>query len=297
MRTDAQIGLMKTFFIVTKAEYPSFSNIIRISFGLVLFGAFIMYFFNNTILAGIVLILLGLVLFGMWIKPYLRDRQLYYKRPSEDQMDTWLIEDLNKTIKGTAIEKLRLNKNTLELENFLIIPYPIYWAEPGIDEEAILKRTSENGITYYSVWNVQVIALTKNYISYYTCTYDWINNLVINERTNEFFYDDISSVKNDMQIIERSLKGKTYVDGDGKQLPPDKLTATVFKVLNMSTDSLEVITNLAEMGHSPNIVVSLEKAVQALRIILRKRRYDEEQEPIIVEKNDDDETDENHTNA
>ena len=39
MRSDSQTGLMKTYFIVNKAEYPSFSNIIRISFGLVLFGA------------------------------------------------------------------------------------------------------------------------------------------------------------------------------------------------------------------------------------------------------------------
>jgi len=119
-------------------------------------------------------------------------------------------------------------------------------------------------------------------------TYDWVNNLVINERTNEFFYDDISSVKNDIKIIERYLKDKEYVDEDGKPTAPDKLTATVFKVTNMSTDSLKVITNIAEMKQSPNLVVNLEKAVQALRIILRKRRYDEEQEPIIVEKEDED---------
>ena len=90
-----------------------------------------------------------------------------------------------------------------------------------------------------------------------------------------------------MKMIERYLKGKDYVDEDGKPTAPDKLTATVFKVTNMSTDSLKVITNIAGMGHSPNLVVNLEKAVQALRIILRKRRYDEEQDPIIVEKEEE----------
>jgi len=288
MRTDTRTALMKIYFIVNKAEYPSFSNIIRISFGFVLFGSAIMYFFNNTILAGIAFILTGLTLFGIWIHPYFRDQRLFKARPSEEQMNNWLIEDLNQVIKEIAIKKLRLNTSTLELKNFLIVPYPVYWNEPGLKEETILKKTTGNETISYSIWNVQVIALTKNYISYFTCTYDWVNNLVINERTNEFFYDDISSVKNDIKIIERYLKDKEYVDEDGKPTAPDKLTATVFKVTNMSTDSLKVITNIAEMKQSPNLVVNLEKAVQALRIILRKRRYDEEQEPIIVEKEDED---------
>jgi len=284
MRSDTQTGLMHTYFVVHKAEYPSFSIIIRISFGLALFGVFIMFSFNNTILAGLAFILVGLTLFGLWIKPYFRDQRLYNARPSEEQMNNWFIEDLNKVIKETAINKLRLNIGTLELKNFLIVPYPVYWQEPGLDESIILKRPSENGTMSYSVWNVQVIALTQNYISYYTCTYDWLNNMLINERTNEFFYDDISSVKNDMEMIERHFVDKEYIDEEGKPTAPDKLVTSVFKVTNMSSDSLNVITNIQQMGHSANLIVNLEKAVQALRIILRKRRYDEDQDPIIVEK-------------
>ncbi len=292
MRTDTRTGLMQTYFVVHKAEYPSFSNIIRISFGLALFGVFIMFSFNNTILAGLAFILVGLTLFGLWIKPYFRDLRLYNARPSEEQMNNWLIEDLNTVIKETAINKLRLNIGTLELKNFLIVPYPVYWQEPGLDESVILKRPSENGTISYSVWNVQVIALTKNYISYFTCTYDWLNNTIINERTNEFFYDDISSVKNDMETIKRYLHAKEYIDEEGKPTAPDRLTTSVFKVTNMSSDSLDVITNIPQMGHSPNLIVSLEKAVQALRIILRKRRYDEEQDPIIIEKEEEPKTEE-----
>lgn len=283
MRTDERTAQMHSYFVIDKAEYPKLSNIIRISAGLILFGIFIIFSFNNTILAGTFLILLGISLFWFWIKPYFRDLRSFKERPTEEQMNNWLVEDLNEVIKKTAIDKLRLNVSTLELKNFLIVPYPVYWKEPGLAEESILKRTSETGTTSYSAWNVQVVALTKNYISYYTCSYDWLNNLIINERTNEFFYDDISSVKNDMEIIERKFVDKEYVDDDGNPTAADKLTAAVFRVTNMSTDSLDVITNIAEMGHSQNLIVNLEKAVQALRIILRKRRYDEEQDPIIVE--------------
>lgn len=291
MRTDEQTAQMRSYFVVDKAEYPKLSNIIRISAGLILFGIFIMLSFNNTTLAGTALILLGIGLFLFWIKPYFRDLRAFKERPSEEQINNWLIEDLNEVIKKTAIDKLKLSTGTLELKNFLIVPYPVYWQVPGLDEENILKRTTETGATAYSVWNVQVVALTKNYISYYTCSYDWLNNSIVNERTNEFFYDDISSVKNDMEIIERKFVDKEYVDDDGNATAADKLTATVFKVTNMSTDSLDVITNIAEMGHSPNLIVNLEKAVQALRIILRKRRYDEEQDPIIVEPPEEEEID------
>ena len=87
-----------------------------------------------------------------------------------------------------------------------------------------------------------------------------------------------------MELIERYFVDKEYTDEDGNQSPPEKLSATVFKVTNISSDTLNVITNIPQMGNSPNLKVDLEKAVQALRIILRKRRYGEEQDPIIVEK-------------
>ena len=287
MRTDLRTGLMKKYFTVYSAEYPKFSNIIRISFGLILFGSFIMYAFENTIIAGTIFMLLGVTLFFLWIKPYFRDRKLFSERPSDEQIKNWFIEDLNEVIKKTAINKLRLNIKTLKPEHFLLVPYPVYWETPGVDKSVILRRMNSTGNFAYCVWNVQVLALTENYISFYTCTYDWLNNNIINERSNEFFYDDISSVKNDMKTISRYWVNKEYIDEEGNKKDADKLTASIFKVTNMSNDSLKVITNIVETNHSLEFVVSLEKAVQALRLILRKRRYNEEQEPVIIEKEEE----------
>ena len=287
MRTDTQTESMQNYFMVHESGSPSSSRISQVGLALALFGIFIIFSFNNTVLVGTVLILTGLTLFGIWIKPYFQNKNLYKTRPSEEQMNNWLIKDLNHVIKETAIKKLRLNIDTFELKNFIIVPYPVYWEEPGLNEADLLQRTSENGNISYSVWNVQVIALTKNYISYYSCTYDWLNNLIVNEQTNEFFYDDISSVKNDQRIIDRYLKDSKQFDEGNRQTIPNKLTATVFEVTNISSDSLKVITNIDEMGHSPNLIVDLEKVVQVLRLILRKHRYNEEQEPIVVEKEEE----------
>jgi len=293
MRTDLRTELMRKYFLVYNAEYPTFSNIIRVSLGLILFGSFIMYAFENTEIAGTILMILGASLFFLWIKPYFRDLRLFRERPADEQIKNWFIEDLNEVIKKTAIEKLRLNMKTLKPEHFLLVPYPVFWEIHGIDKSLMLRRMNNTGNFAYSVWNVQVLALTENYISFYNCTYDWLNNNIINEKTNEFFYDDISSVKNDMKTISRYLADKEYIDEEGNKLDADKLTASIFKVTNMSNDSLKVITNIVETNHSPEFVVNLEKAVQALRLILRKRRYNEEQEPIIIDKTEKTENDTN----
>lgn len=268
---------MRKYFTVYNAEYPSFSNIIRISLGMVLFGIFIMSYFNNTILAGIVFIMVGLSLFVLWIRPYFRDVRLFNERPHVQLMYRWLVEDLNQKIKERASSVLRLNMKDLRAENFLIVPYPLYWREAGIDETIIFRRETEENNFMYTVWKVQVIALTKNYISFFNCTYDWINDVIFNERTNEFFYDDISSVKNDVTTLSQKLLDQEEEEEE------KRLTAFEFKVTNMSSDSLSVITKIPELKYSPSLEVSLEKAVQALRITLRNRRYDEEQDPIILE--------------
>ncbi len=288
MRTPERVDLMKKYFTIYGAEYPSFSNIIRISLGLVLAGTFIMYTFKNTLLVGLILILFGLSLFAIWIRPYFRDVKLYKERPLIQHMYNWLLGDLNKKIKERAIETLRLNMKDLRAENFLIIPYPVYWAEPGVNPDVIKRRDTEEGHYIYSVWKVQVVALTKNYISFYNCIYDWMNDIIINERTNEFFYDDISSVKNDVKSIE-----KRFIDQEEEDTENKKLTTFVFEVTNMSSDTLSVITKIPELKYSPTLEVNLEKAVQALRITLRKRRYDEDQDPIILEVEDTTKEDEN----
>jgi hypothetical protein len=282
MRTPERTAAIRKYFTAFPAEFPSFSFILKTSLFFFLLGALVLFFFQNTIFAGIVLIFFAIGLLWLWIKPYIRDKKLFQERPPLEDMYKWLINDLHTRIKERATEVLRLNINTLIPENFMIVHYPIYWEEPGIKPEDILKRATEEENILYSIIRVQVIALTKNYISFFGCNYDWLNDLIIGEHTNEFFYVDITSVKNDFELISRKLIGE-------EEAKP--LNALVFKLTNMSSDNLTVITKIPELNYSPKLEVSLERAIQALRIILRKRRFDEDQEPIIIKpENEDNET-------
>lgn len=278
MRTPERVTLMRKYFTIFRAEYPRFSNIIKVALVAVLFGLFIIYAFNNTLIAGIISIIFGISLAVIWIRPFFKDKVVFRERPSIKQMYNWLLADINEKVKDRACDVLRLNMKDLRRENFLIVPYPIFWNEPGIAPELIQRRDTEDGNFIYSMWQIQVIALSKNYISFFNCAYDWLNDEILNERTNEFFYDDIASVKNDIRKVERR-----FIDQDAEDETNQQLSEYIFAITNMSSDSHYVITKIPEMGYSPLLEVDIEKAVQALRITLRQRRYNEEQDPIILE--------------
>ncbi len=278
MRTPERVTLMKRYFTVFKAGYPGFTNIIKVALSAIVFGIFIMYAFKNTMIAGLISIAFGISLGIIWIRPFFKGKVIFKDRPTAKQMYNWLLADLNEKVKERACDVLKLNMKDLRSENFLIVPYPIFWNETGVKPELIQRRLTEEGDFIYSVWHVQVIALSKHYISFFNCTYDWVNDTLINEKTNEFFYDDIASVKNDIVKVE-----KRFVDQDTEDTSKIELTEHIFAITNMSSDSYSVITKIPEMAYSPKLEVNIEKAVQALRITLRQRRYNEEQDPIIME--------------
>jgi len=86
----------------------------------------------------------------------------------------------------------------------------------------------------YSVWSLTVILLTKNYLAIYECTYNWINDTWVNDKTHEFFYKDVVSVK----TATESLDVGHDLFGEGGKLEK----AQMFQLM-LSGDSVKVITN------------------------------------------------------
>jgi hypothetical protein len=267
MRTEERALAMKKYFTAFPAKVPKASLLLKTGFGLIIFGIFIMNFFKNTGIAGYILICIGLFLIVFWFRPLVIQRKVFSERAQLDDMYKWLISDLHTSVKERAISVLRLNNNQLRPENFIIVPYPVFWAEPGIPEEIVMRRETEESNFLYTIWKVQVIALTQNYISYFGCYYNWLEDTILNESTNEFFYDDISSVKNDIEQVSKKFIGDEQ----------DKLISNfVFKLTNVSSDHLSVITKIPELNYSQNLEVNLDKAVQSIRLILRRRRFNDE---------------------
>lgn len=297
MANDSRV-LIGNYFKVFDTEYPSFRNAAKFGSGFIILGGLLLYFeylgvFKDVSLIGTIMILVGLVSFFMWLKPFVFLKKIFYSRPSDADMDIWFISDLHEYIKPRALEHLQINERSLRDENIIFIPFPVYWNHPGLKSEEILRRSDDEGLYTYTVWTVQMLVVTEKFVSYYSCIYNWPTNDILDERTNEYFFEDIASVRNDIEKLPYKLLDDNGNEPENASNP----TAKVFKLTNMSGDSLTLITEIPELNVPDTYVNNLEKLVRAMRVLLRNRRYGEtiqvkEEGPTEVELSVDDEAQE-----
>jgi hypothetical protein len=181
------------------------------------------------------------------------------KIASENELDSWLEEDIQAIIKNRPYDKLGISKEDLVAESLLVVG-PVYWNISGFDVNDILMKKGKDSFNRYSVWTIQVFAFTENYLCSYKCHYNWIKNTYINESTNEFFYKDVVSVKTDtISSAYTLMNGQRLVHSEAFQL-------------KLAGDEITVITNDASLNTSSVMVSKAEKAVQSIRAMLRDKK-------------------------
>jgi hypothetical protein len=278
MANDNRV-LIGNYFRVFDTEYPNFRNAAKFGSGFLIIGGLLFYFqsigvFQNVQILATVMMLIGVASFWLWLRPFLFFKRIFYSRPSDADMDIWFINDLHEFIKPRALEHLQINERSLKEENIIFIPYPVYWNHPEVDPDVIMRRSDDDGLFTYTVWTVQMLVVTEKFVSYYSCIYNWPDNEILDERTNEYFFEDIASVRNDVISLPYNLldeRGDEPADEKEKHKP----TAKVFQLTNMSGDSLTLITEISELNVPDTYVNNLEKLVKAMRVLLRNRRYGE----------------------
>lgn len=289
--------LKKNYFFVNKAKFPSyFAGSVLMSYFFMAVAIFVVFYFEHVIWTYIFAAVLVIVAFFYtfkWVTPYYSAKQKYAMRPTHNQIENWFVQDLRDVIKPAAVEMLSLNPATITPDNFIIIPHPIFWAVPNVPPEHI-TRTNTGEYFNYATHQIQVLALSENYISYYNCTFDWLNNTIINTYTLEFFFDDISSIRGENKILghlridskprEVEKAEETPETTDDEELKIG--TSQTVEVRNKSGEAIDVVVNIPELQSSPRIALKPEKVMQTLRIMLRNRRYGEEFE-IVRPKEED----------
>ncbi len=277
--------LIHKYFNSQEIDFPTSKKLSKYGIALLFLGVLLLYleqvdFIGNFTIISTIFILVGLFSFWILIKPFISKSGAFVSQAEDGDMDVWFLEDLHEVIKPRALEQLSINPSSLKDENIIIVPYPIFWEYPDINNGNISRKQGEDGSFVYTLWQVQILIVTENFISYYSCAYDWPNSSISDERTNEYFFDDISSVRND--IIPTDYK---FVDNEDSSIG----NAKVFMLANMSGDKLTIITDIPSLivpeGYSNN----LERLVQAIRILLRNRRYGEEieiSEKVEVDNNE-----------
>ena len=274
--------LIKNYFKINHVEFPSLtSGHALLAYAGTLMGLIMIFYLKNAVPT--VLVSLSCFVFAFWhyyrfIMPYLTQKKIFAQRPTEEQMMAWLIRDLKDYVKPKSITTLGLNMSDVRPENFIIIPVPVYWGVPGIDSENIQRQGNSDGTYLYSVWRVQILVLTMHYISLYKCNYNWLDNTISSVSTNEFYFSDITSIRNDMREIEHN-----FIDNEEQPIGG----GMVFNVANVSGENISVISEIPSLQGPKQVAVNLEYIITLLRMILRNRRFGitREVEPEKEEEN------------
>ena len=186
-------------------------------------------------------------------------RQL--RRPSDEQMDQWLEDDLNHIVKRTY-DRLGLQERN-QRRKPLLIRGPILWSTVGIPNKDLLWKKGKDDIVRFAVYRVTVIHLDDLLLAAYACDFNFLKNVSLNEETDEYHYRNIASVStHEISTSYKLPNGKSLVH------------AQAFRLSVVSGENIQVTigsAKLAELTGGTIPTTEAETAVQVIRTILRDK--------------------------
>jgi len=223
------------------------------------------------------------LVYFVWFRPRQAKKKRYNSRVSSDTLNNWLLESFKTRILNRAIEYLELDVTEHSNEQFIIIPYPVFHSTKKINDESIIRVKSINSARSktepevscynYSVWNIQILVLSQNYLSYYFCSYNWLKDEILNEKTNEYFYHDIALIKTEFEQVTFTNKW------DENPINEARIT----KLIHNSGDVLSLIAELPELQQPAKTIVDIEKVEKTIRFLIRHAKAkDESRKPVNI---------------
>ena len=229
-----------------------------------------------------VMLLFGIPLFWMGRRMKRRQKEGISERmktlPTDDQMDTWLEEDL-RTFHGKAMVKTGTDESELVAETVMVTG-PRFWNTGGAP--AKFKKGNDNVLRFTPV-GVTVINFTASQLLCYSAVLDLTTGDGKNESTDEYFYRDVVSVSTKTKNITVKFSAAEAMGAGvaGGQFGADKsglqLTAAeTFELTTSGGTSIEVILRdpglVSRMGGGEMPTTRAEKAIQAVRKMVRESK-------------------------
>ena len=251
---------IQEWFDIPKPKFP----VGAVMFGAVLAIVGLALAGNNSGGAGLVAMAIGVIVIAIPMVNYSGAKKKYEGRPPVDQMLRWLREDIE-VLKVSSLNKLGLDPSELKGES-IIVKGPLFWPETGLNTGEIAKRRriQENDTDspyLYACWRYMVIHFAANVMGTYECAYNWYRNAAVNDKTEEFGYENVVSVKTETKSSAHQL-----IDGVMQH-------SLRFVLLLTNGDPIEVcLSDPALKSASEEEEKTLgEKAVQRIRTLKRDR--------------------------
>jgi hypothetical protein len=182
--------------------------------------------------------------------------------PGDAEVDQWFREDVERITQQSLI-KVGLDVRQLVREP-LPITGPILWDTNGIPRKDLMWKKGKDGLIRFAINQVTVIHLSYQLLAAYSCDFNFLKNVTLNEETDEYHYRDIVSVS-------------TQEDSTSYTLPSgiSMVHSQAFRISVSSGESIKVVIDAKKLGEITKGTIpttSAEKAVQVIRAMLREKK-------------------------
>lgn len=182
-------------------------------------------------------------------------------RASDSQIDTWLEEGFE-GIKPKGLKKLGFeNEDVLGEE--IVISGPILWYAKGVPSEEIMYTVGNDGEARFSIYDVSIFYITEKGIGIYRSIYNFAKDVTLNDRTDEYFYKNITRVGTKEVSTNHTLPDNTKL-----------ISSEIFNLDIAGNSEIEIVLTdpAIEKFTGGTIPTSrAEKAVQTIKKLVRER--------------------------
>ena len=164
---------------------------------------------------------------------YIEDYKMAEPKPSDQQMDEWLDNDIKETI-NAALKRLNLEREDYKAEP-LLIGGPVSLL--GKDKATLISRVAvgKDGKTRYSHFKIVSIFLIDHRVAAYECERDLKSGEILTDQTRELPYMEITD------LSTKTVRDK-FKDRDGKEI---EIQVQEFTISTSGQNSISVKFPLA----------------------------------------------------
>ncbi len=263
-------NLLYEFFSEDENQSLRSSSYAKYGYGFLVLGLLIAYlswagYIGHFILLGVAFVLTGFVLIRKKLNDFFSFGESEF--PDDEKIVSMFFDDVNIRISERAFKLFGIEKDNTEFIGEFNYYFPGHKNYPRINPEKNVKKQLDDETYMFSFWQIHKFVLTENFLTYYSCMYNWIDNEIFDELSNEFYISDIATVKT--EFINRENE-ETIGEEIIRPKPIKK-----FIISNISGDKIEFLIEESALLLPGEFENDIENLMKEIRLLIRKKRFPE----------------------